>query len=113
MADIELEDLTAFFEAEPKLRPSDVPWQFSGAAFEYRSPSDSVWCFLAPGEGDVKCLWHQGKVKRAELSLTGYFDVKLESQSGANRLVAIPKDNLAPPFVLQLKPHVFVALGAV
>ena len=50
---------------------------------------------------------------RAELSLRGYFDMKLEVQAGRERLVAIPNEVGMPPFVLQLRPHVFIALGGV
>ncbi|MEQ1776754.1 MAG: hypothetical protein ABL891_23455 [Burkholderiales bacterium] len=110
---IELHDLSVFFESEAEIRPSDVPWEYSGATFEYQSGDDSVWCFLAPGEGDLRLLWRQGRLKRTEVSLTGYFDMKLENQSGVERFVAIPQDAQKQPFVLQLKPHVFFALGAV
>jgi hypothetical protein len=58
-------------------------------------------------------VWRQKDVKRVELSLRGYFDMKVEVQSGRERFVAIPNDGDKPPFVLQLRPHVFVALGAV
>lgn len=110
---LELEDLMGFFGAEPVLDKTDVEWPYAGASFRYTGPQDSVWCWLAPGEGDFALVWRQGDTKRLELSLTGYFKVQLEYQSGVRRLVAIPQSEDRPPLVLQLTPHVFVALGAV
>ena len=45
--------------------------------------------------------------------MEGYSDIKIENRSGVERLVAIPDENEARPLVIQLKPHVFVAIGAV
>ena len=39
--------------------------------------------------------------------------MKLEVQSGIERFVAIPDDDSKRPLVLQLRPHVFFALGAI
>jgi hypothetical protein len=39
--------------------------------------------------------------------------MKLEIQAGRERLVAIPDEEGMPPFVLQLRPHVFIALGGI
>lgn len=110
---MDLDDLRVFFESEPVIHPSDVPWQYSGASFHFRTDADSVWCRLATGEGELAVVWRQGDIKRLELSLEGYFDMKLETQSGVERFVAIPSRDRNPPFVLQLRPHVFAALGAV
>ena len=109
---LELEDLMGFFGAEPVLDDTDVEWPYAGAAFVHHRADDMVWCWLAPGEGDLALVWRQGETKRVELSLSGYFKVQLEFEAGARRLVAIPESNEKPPFSLQLSPHVFVSLGA-
>jgi len=110
---IDLDDLGFFFECDPVVSPSDVSWEYAGVSFLFASGDDEVRCYLAPGEGELSVVWRQNKIKRCELSLQGYFDLKLETQSGVERLVAIPNQNQLAPFVLQLRPHVFVALGAV
>lgn len=110
---MDLDELTIFFESEPVIGAGDVPWEYAGASFQFRTASDDVWCRLAPGEGELTILWRQGGVKRAEISMEGYFAMKLQRQSGIERLVATPNDDSNRPFVLQLRPHVFFALGAV
>jgi hypothetical protein len=45
--------------------------------------------------------------------MEGYFNMKLERQSGLDRFVAIPNVDSGRPLVLQLRPHVFFALGAI
>ena len=110
---MDLHELTVFFESEPVIQPSDVSWVYGGVSFHFKTTDESVWCRLAPEEGELAMVWRQREVKRMELSLEGYFDMKLELQSGVNRLVAIPSDVGNRPFVLQLRPHVFVAIGAV
>jgi hypothetical protein len=110
---MDLEALSIFFESEPVIGPGDVPWEYAGAAFRFQTADDAVWCRLAPGEGELAISWHQGGVKRVEISLEGYFDIRLERQSGLERLVAIPNDDSKRPVVVQLRPHVFFAVGAI
>jgi len=110
---IDIDDLAYFFECSPVVTPSDVPWEYAGVSLRFESGEDNLSCRMAPGEGELSLVWHQGSQKRLELSLNGYFDVKLESQSGRELLVAIPNQENLALFVLQLRPHVFVALGAV
>jgi hypothetical protein len=110
---MDLHELTIFFESEPVIGAGDVPWEYAGVSFHFRTATDAVRCRLAPGEGELAISWFQGSIKRAEISLEGYFDMKLEVQSGIERFVAIPDDDSKRPLVLQLRPHVFFALGAV
>lgn len=110
---LDLHDLLLFFGTEPKIDESDVPWEYSGASISFESAEDLVWCRLAPGEGELAIVWRQSALKRMELSLGGYFDVKIENVSGVDRLVARSEEPGTEPFVLQLRPHVFVAIGAV
>jgi len=86
---MDLHELTLFFEAEPAVYPSDVPWEYGGVSFRFETADDLVSCRLAPAEGEVALVWRQHGVKRAELALRGYFDMKLEIQAGRQRLVAI------------------------
>ena len=82
-------------------------------SFHFQNAEDSVWCRLAPEEGELALVWRKSGVKCVELSLEDYFYMKLENQSGVERLVAVPNDDRNRPFVLQLRPHVFVSVGAV
>jgi hypothetical protein len=110
---MDLDELSIFFESDPVIGPGNIPWEYAGASFQFRTASDDVWCRLAPGEGELAISWRQGGVKRAEISVEGYFNMKLEIQSGIERLVAIPNDDSNRPLVLQLRQHVFFALGAI
>ncbi|MDO8774194.1 MAG: hypothetical protein Q7K57_36875 [Burkholderiaceae bacterium] len=110
---LDLHDLLIFFGSEPKIDESDVPWDYSGAQITFESGDDLVWCRLAPGEGELALVWCQGGVKRVELSLEGYFDVKIENTGGEERLVALPQTSDRRPLVLRLRPQVFIAIGAV
>ena len=89
---MDLHELTLFFEAEPAIHSSDAPWEYGGVSFQFEATEDVVSCRLAPGEGELALVWRQRGVKRAELSLRGYFDMKLEIQAGRERLVAIPDE---------------------
>ena len=60
---MDLHDLTLFFEAEPVVDPSDVPWEYGGVSFRFETPEDLVSCQLAPGEGELALVWRQGGVK--------------------------------------------------
>lgn len=110
---LDLDDLQSFFESEPIYDESDVSWEYSGVACRFVTAQDDVSCRLAPGQGELTLMWRQGGLKRLELSLDNLFLMKIESQSGIERLVAIPEDSTRQPFVLQLRPHIFVALGSV
>jgi hypothetical protein len=110
---LDLHDLLQFFEHEPIIDESDVPWEYSGATAIFRNGADEVWCRLAPGEGALAMLWRQGGVKRFELSVEGYSDMKIERIGTVLRFVAASSEGKKEPLVLQLRPHVFVAMGAV
>ena len=110
---LDLHDLLMFFGSEPTVDESDVPWDYSGAQLTFQSGRDVVWCRIAPGEGELAILWCQDGIKRVELSLEGYFDVKIENVGSEKRLVALSEASNGKPFVLQLRPQVFIALGAV
>jgi len=109
----DLSDFSLFFECEPQVVVSDVPWDYAGATFHFTTSEDEVRCRLAPGEGQISVVWHQRGLKQLELSLNAYFTTKIELLAGQERLVAIPNRDDLPPLVLQLRPHVFVALGSV
>jgi len=110
---LDLHDLLMFFGSEPKIDESDVSWDYSGAQITFESGNDVVWCRLAPGEGELALVWRQGGIKRVELSLDGYFDVKIESKGGEEQRVALPEASDSRPFVLRLRPQVFIAMGAI
>lgn len=110
---LDLHDLLMFFGSEPKFDESDVPWDYSGAQITFEYGNDVVWCRLAPSEGELALVWPQGGIKRVELSLEGYFDVKIENIGGEERLIALPEASDRRPFVLRLRPQVFIAMGAV
>jgi hypothetical protein len=110
---LDLHDLFMFFESEPKVDESDVPWNYSGVQITFESGNDVVWCRLTPGEGELALVWRQDDIKRVELSLEGYFDVKIESTGAEERLIALPEALGRKPFVLRLRPQVFIAMGAV
>src|SRR5262245_47442587 len=109
---MDLHHLSLFFESEPVIDPSDVSWEYSGVSFHFRTADDSVSCRLTPGEGQLRLVWRQRDIKRLEVSLEGYFDMRFENQSGVERFVAIASDDRHRPFVMQLRPHVFVSVGA-
>ncbi|MDO9405712.1 MAG: hypothetical protein Q7T87_16900 [Polaromonas sp.] len=109
----DLTDFALFFECNPSVRPSDVPWDYSGATFFFETTEDTVHCRLAPGEGQISLVWHQRGLKQVEVSLEWYFDVKLERLADRDRLGAIGNRDDLPPLVVQLRPNVFIALGSV
>lgn len=108
---IELYELIGFFEVEPIIDESDVPWQFSGVAFETIRENNKVYCSLAPGEGCLTFIWWQNNIQIICLSLKGYEKLNIENTGGVEKLVAIPNDGEREPFELQLKPYISVIAG--
>ena len=109
---LELNDLSTFFACEPTVDAGDNAWKHAGAAFRYVQAEDDVFCNLAPGKGELYVVWRQDGIKRVELSLEGYFEVRLEHQHGVQCLLAQPSQTDRAPLILQLKPYVLVALRA-
>jgi hypothetical protein len=96
--------LLSFFEVEPTLRDSDVPWCYNDALYCVVQGDISMSFAIAPAYHDVRLILRHKDEVVYELTTTGVRDVKYHRNNGCEQLT-IEIDEL-DAVELHLKPRI-------
>jgi hypothetical protein len=96
--------LLSFFEVEPSLRDSDVPWCYNDAVYEVHQGDLALSFAIAPGYRDVRIiLQHEGE-RLYELNAMDVKDVRYTNDGGQEQLEVALNDRES--ILLRIKPRV-------
>ena len=105
-------EFVGFFECEPQMTDSDVPWCYNTAAYITVRDRFRVECTISPGYGDLDLLVFLAEQQVVGLSVTHIQKIEFEAINGSEKMVVeFCEGTILHPLILQLKPTVNVSWG--
>jgi hypothetical protein len=99
----------SFFEVEPTLRDSDVPWCYNDAVYEVERGPLSLSCAIAPSYRDVRIVLQYEQSPLYELNAMDVKDVRYVNEDGREELVILLTDR--ETVSIKNKPRLEIAHG--
>jgi hypothetical protein len=97
-------ELLSFFEVEPELTDSDVPWVYNDALCCVQRDDFAISVAIAPAYKDVRIIFSHREVKLYELNAMNVKDLRYEAEGGIELLEI--EINEVDSLTLRLKPQI-------
>ncbi|GGE44885.1 hypothetical protein GCM10007421_18820 [Halopseudomonas oceani] len=105
-------EFVGFFECEPQMTDSDVPWCYNTAAYTTVRNGLRVECTISPGYGDMDLLVLNGEEQLVRLSVNHIQKIEFEATAESEKMIVeFNEGTILHPLILQLKPTVNVSWG--
>jgi len=107
-------ELIGFFECEPEVLDSNVPWAFNQLKFESKSKNGTLIVEMETGTEVMRLKWFQDGNIIVNLDLVGVCQLEIGGPSNNNKdntLIAGFRDKNVDALVLKIRPFISIDWG--
>jgi len=104
-------ELVSFFECEPTILDSEIPWAYNELTFETKSENGILIVKMISGYEIMEINWIQDKTKVLHLDLKGVMSLRVEDENHCDTLIAGFRSNDVDDLVIMVRPVISIKWG--